>query len=339
MEVAMLIQYKRLFPDARLPERATSGAVGFDVYAYHVVDKVTREHVGNLPAVIEPGGSLIIGTGIAFAVPFPVDCQVRPRSGLASKHDVELSNSPGTLDPDYRGEAGILLRNRGMKSFTVEPGMRIAQLVFTKIEVPEFMEVEELPGTTRGDGGFGSTGLNEGIAAGTREYHAEQLKWDQYFMGIAKSAAGLSDCLRGAEKGPDGRYLRDAEGRYCGVTRRFGCVIVKDRNVIATGFNTRTADCNEQCGCIRETQHIPSGTANDRGCLHAEQVAIQNFARSGGPSLVGATVFVNAEPCVMCSKLLLGCGIATVVVPEGVYATNGLPLLTGAGIEVRNVKI
>ncbi len=337
----MLVKFCRKYPDAKPPERASDGAVGYDVYAYHALDKKSRMPLGELPQILEPGKSMLIGTGIVFAVPFPTDCQVRPRSGLANKHDVELSNSPGTVDPDYRGEIGILLRNRGELPFTVEKGMRVAQLVFTKVELPEFQEDPDLieNSTKRGTGGFGSSGLTTMLLGGDKDFRAEIYRWDRYFMQVAIAASGLSDCLRGAERDKNGCYKKDADGRYCGATRKFGCVIVKDRNIISQGFNYRTSDCNEEIGCIRERDRIPSGTANDVGCFHAEQVAVQNHGKTGGPSLEGATVYVNSEPCVACAKLLMGCGIATVVVPGTVYPTNGLKYMSDAGIEVRKVDI
>lgn len=335
----MLIKYAKLFSDAKVAKRATAGAIGFDVHAYHVVDKFSRERCGELPAKVMPGGSILIGTGIVFAVPFPVDCEIRPRSGLASKFMVQLLNSPGTLDPDYRGEAGILLLNLGEEPFTIEKGMRIAQLLFKKVEIPHFMEVSPvsaLPPTKRDTGGFGSTGFGE-IALGDEEYIKEQEKWDRYFMTVAIAASSLSNCLRGAEKDADGRYLKDAVGKYCGATRLFGCVIIKNRNIIAQGFNSRTIECDEKNGCVREREHIPSGQYNDKGCFHAEIAAIQSYASTGGASLQEAAVYVNAEPCLMCAKVLLGCGISAVVVPQNVYPINGLSLILEAGIEVRHV--
>jgi dCMP deaminase len=112
---------------------------------------------------------------------------------------------------------------------------------------------------------------------------------------------------------------------------------VKDNNLIAHGFNHRNSECDEEHGCVREREHIPTGTANDQGCYHAEEAALQNYARCGGPPLRGATVYVNSEPCLKCAKLLIGCGIAAVVVPGSVYPTNGLKLMLEAGIEVRKV--
>lgn len=155
------VEIQRIRRDSKLPERATAGAIGFDVYASRVLDKWTKEVISDLPVEIKPGGSVLIGIGVRFDISFPYEAQVRPRSGLASRYDVELSNSPGTIDPDFRGEAGILLRNRGEKTFTVEKDMRIAQLIFTKAEIPELKEVQEVSKTVRGEGGFGSTGLFE----------------------------------------------------------------------------------------------------------------------------------------------------------------------------------
>lgn len=159
--MAIAVKVQKIREDSKIPERATEGAIGFDVYASRVLDKWTKEVISDLPAEIKPGGSILIGIGMRFDIPFPYEAQVRPRSGLASRYDVELSNSPGTIDPDFRGEAGILLRNRGDKIFIVEKNMRIAQLVFTKVEIPEMMEALELSETDRGEGGFGSTGLFE----------------------------------------------------------------------------------------------------------------------------------------------------------------------------------
>lgn len=97
-------------------------------------------------------------TGLAIAVPDGFECQVRPRSGLALRHGITLANSPATIDSDYRGELQVVLVNLGAKPFEVTRGMRIAQMVFARVERVEFREVEELPGSVRGQGGFGSTG-------------------------------------------------------------------------------------------------------------------------------------------------------------------------------------
>jgi dUTP pyrophosphatase len=307
------------------------------MHAYHLLDRHTREHLGDFPATIEPGGAILIGSGLTFVVPFPIDCQVRPRSGLASKFDVELSNSPGTIDPDFRGEAGILLRNRGNVPFIVQKGMRVAQILFTRVEIPKFVIVDQLPATQRNTGGFGSTGLGA-LAGGDEEYQREQARLDRHFMRVAMSAAGLSDCLRGVQR-VDGQWPRDVEGGYIGVTRYFGCVLVKDGNIIGQGRNRRSTDCNECDGCIRERLGIPTGTSLELGCIHAEIDALQSHARTGGSSLVGATAYCTGESCVMCSKTFTGCGITAVVVPEGTYPTNGLPILQEAGIEVRRIKM
>ena len=333
----MVVKVRKIFPDAKLPERASDGAVGYDVYSYHVLDKWTRGHRGDLPAEILPGESILIGIGVQFAIPFPHDCQVRPRSGLASRYEIELSNSPGTVDPDYRGDVSVLLRNRGAKPFVVEKGMRIAQLVFTRVEIPELVESETLPATIRDTGGFGSTGLHD-VAEGDSEYRRRIAKLDRYFLGITVSTADLSDCLRGAEKDGNGVYRRDSQGRYCGQTRRFGCIVVKNGNIVAIGHNSRTIECSEEAGCIREREAIATGMHNERGCIHAEEAAVQNFLRTGGVSLEGATIYANAEPCLKCAKLLARSGAHAVVVPENVYPTNGLSFLDAYGIEIRKVS-
>ncbi len=145
----MNIKVQKIREGALVPIRASDGAVGYDVHASCVLDKKTKEVTGDLPVGIAPGESVLIGIGVRLAVPWPFQCEVRPRSGLASKYDIELSNSPGTIDPDFRGEAGVLLRNRGISKFTIEKNMRVAQLVFSKAEVPILEEADELPPTRR----------------------------------------------------------------------------------------------------------------------------------------------------------------------------------------------
>lgn len=110
------------------------------------------------PVKIAPGASAMIPTGLMLAIPAGFEGQVRPRSGLAAKHSVTVLNSPGTIDADYRGEVSVLLINHGTESFSVTRGMRIAQLVIATVETARLVTVEKLPGTSRGAGGFGSTG-------------------------------------------------------------------------------------------------------------------------------------------------------------------------------------
>jgi len=131
-----------------IPHYQTKHAAGVDLYA-----AVESE------SVIEPGGWNLIPTGIVVAIPEGYEGQVRPRSGLALKHGIGMLNAPGTIDADYRGEIGILLFNFSDKPFTIRRGDRIAQMVFAKIEKAEFQQVDQLSDTTRGDGGFGHTGV------------------------------------------------------------------------------------------------------------------------------------------------------------------------------------
>ena len=142
------MRFRRLAsnPDLPLPERATEHAAGYDVRSAE--DRVT----------LEPGEIRLVGTGLVVELPEGVECQVRPRSGLALRHGITLANAPGTIDPDYRGELGVIMQNTGREAVTLERGERIAQLVFARFEAPEVVEVAELSETTRGEGGFGSTG-------------------------------------------------------------------------------------------------------------------------------------------------------------------------------------
>jgi dUTP pyrophosphatase len=133
-------------PDLPLPERATPHAAGYDV----------RSAEG--PVTLAPGEIRLVGTGLVMELPEGVECQVRPRSGLALRHGLTLPNSPATIDPDYRGELRIILQNLGSEPFTLERGERVAQLVFARFEAPRIESVEGVTETARGDGGFGSTG-------------------------------------------------------------------------------------------------------------------------------------------------------------------------------------
>lgn len=103
-------------------------------------------------------GRECVPTGIAIALPLGFEAQIRPRSGLAAKHGIGVLNSPGTIDADYRGEIKVILFNAGNEPFTVQPGMRIAQMVIVEIPQTELIEVEVLETTERNDGGFGHTG-------------------------------------------------------------------------------------------------------------------------------------------------------------------------------------
>ena len=111
------------------------------------------------PVMLQPLGRAIIKTGLFIELPIGFEAQVRPRSGLAAKKGITVLNSPGTVDADYRGEIGVILVNLSQEPFVVENGERIAQLVIAKHERAEWIEVDELSETSRGTGGFGSTGV------------------------------------------------------------------------------------------------------------------------------------------------------------------------------------
>jgi dUTP pyrophosphatase len=141
------LQIQRLRPDAVLPRYMTPGAAGMDLHA-----------AMDAPVSLAPGERAAIGTGLAMAIPAGYEAQVRPRSGLAATHGITVANAPGTIDADYRGEVRVLLVNLGQVSVTLDPGQRIAQLVIAPVVQVRPVEVESLPPSERGAGGFGSTG-------------------------------------------------------------------------------------------------------------------------------------------------------------------------------------
>ena len=138
---------KKLDPRVQLPSYKTEGSSGMDLMAF--VDN---------PIKIAPNTSALIPTGISLAMPNDVEIQIRPRSGLAAKLNIGVLNTPGTVDSDYRGELKIILFNHGTEEFIVKNKDRIAQMVLMPILKIDFEEVDDLPDTLRGLGGFGSTG-------------------------------------------------------------------------------------------------------------------------------------------------------------------------------------
>ena len=138
---------KKLNPKAELPKYKTEGSSGMDLMA--LIEK---------PIKIKPQSSVLISTGLSIAIPEDTEVQIRPRSGLAAKSSISVLNTPGTIDSDYRGEIKIILFNHGKEEFTVNNMDRIAQMILMPVLKVEFEEVEELPKSVRGSGGFGSTG-------------------------------------------------------------------------------------------------------------------------------------------------------------------------------------
>lgn len=135
-------------------------AVGLNLPTYATEHSAGMDLTAALEEAIEigPGERMLIPTGLAIALPEGFEAQIRPRSGLALKHGVTVLNSPGTIDADYRGEIGVILINHGDNPFTVERGMRIAQMVVERHSTVTWEVVEDLEETVRGKGGFGSTG-------------------------------------------------------------------------------------------------------------------------------------------------------------------------------------
>ncbi len=179
-------------PGGKMPERKTPGAIGFDAYLRAVVspteldpdnpnlrktlfdfrerpkEKKVSQRVkrvgGELVYRMRPGESVLVAIGFVCEMPFPMFYWVAPRSGLASKWGITVTNAPGTVDPDYRGEAGVLVYNRNRTTFDLKHRMRIAQVIFQEALIPRLSRVMKfgaLSGTERGVGGFGSTGLRD----------------------------------------------------------------------------------------------------------------------------------------------------------------------------------
>lgn len=139
------LKIQRIHPDAKLPEYAHPGDAGLDLFSVE-------------ETVIQPGESKLIGTGIMIELPENTEAQIRPRSGLALKNQITVLNSPGTIDHGYRGQVGVILINHGTKPFTVESGMKIAQMVIAPVMSVKIVDTKDLTETKRGEGGFGSTG-------------------------------------------------------------------------------------------------------------------------------------------------------------------------------------
>ncbi|WP_311043568.1 MULTISPECIES: dUTP diphosphatase [Rhizobium] len=134
---------------ARLPEFKTSGSVGADLFAAFEGSSIT----------LDPGTRATVPTGIGLQLPDGIEAQIRPRSGLAAKHGISVLNSPGTVDSDYRGEISVVLINTSDTAFTISSGDRIAQIIIAPVIRPLFERVNELDPTSRGEKGFGSTGV------------------------------------------------------------------------------------------------------------------------------------------------------------------------------------
>jgi dUTP pyrophosphatase len=134
---------------ALLPQYATDASSGLDLCAFL-----------DTPVTIRPFERVLVPTGIFISIPGGFEAQIRPRSGIANRYGVTVLNTPGTIDADYRGEIKVILINLGSEPFTIQSGDRIAQMVFAPVTRIDWKLVESLPGTERGAGGFGSTGIN-----------------------------------------------------------------------------------------------------------------------------------------------------------------------------------
>ena len=141
------VLFKRLNPKAQLPKYETNGSSGMDLMAFI-----------NEPIELKPKSSCLVPTGLSVAFSNDYEIQIRPRSGLAAKKNISVLNTPGTIDSDYRGEIKIILFNHGDKEFIINNKDRIAQMILTPVHKMSLEEVDSLPDSVRGKGGFGSTG-------------------------------------------------------------------------------------------------------------------------------------------------------------------------------------
>ena len=141
------VLFKRLNSKVKLPKYKTDGSSGMDLMAF------TEKTI-----IIRPNSSALIPTGLSIAIPQDTEIQIRPRSGLAAKSNISVLNTPGTIDSDYRGEIKIILFNHGDQEFIVKKNDRVAQMILMPVLKVDFEEVDNLPETLRGSGGFGSTG-------------------------------------------------------------------------------------------------------------------------------------------------------------------------------------
>lgn len=148
----MILKVQKLDPAAIAPHYAHPGDAGLDLFS--------NEHVE-----LQPGDSRLVKTGVSIELPPGTEGQVRPRSGLAAKHQVTVLNAPGTIDEGYRGEICVILINHGRSAFVVEKGMKIAQMLVKPVIRVEVQEVQALSATQRGAGGFGSTGYRQANAS------------------------------------------------------------------------------------------------------------------------------------------------------------------------------
>ncbi len=330
-------------PEELEPKRRSDDAVGYDLMAVRLLKKGTREPIPNaFPVTIGPGEQALFGPGIAMAIPKGIMGEIRPRSGLSMK-GITMANAPGTIDPDYRGEVGILVLNKSKEPFVVNERDCIAQLVFAPVELPKLQyvsSVEELPETTRGTGGFGSTGMS-GEGYGTARSEAEIRRVDCYLMSVAIQTAAMSNCVRGCELNPDGTAKVDNFGNLVGQQRRFGAVFARGTRILSSGYNHQVKGqslCSD-AGCLRDAEGIPSGHRLERcRAIHAEEDAIMT-ASENGISLSRSVLYVNAQPCQMCAKSLATLRLKAVVILANTYPESGVDIIENADIQVRTISM
>jgi dCMP deaminase len=303
------IKIKRLKPEAIIPRYEHEGDAGMDLFS-------TEDYT------LRPGERCLVSTGLAFEIPHGTELQIRPRSGLALKKGISIVNSPATLDCGYRGELGIVLINHGMEDFGVRRGDKIAQAILNRIEVAEIEESDMLSESERGDRGFGSSGGSQALidknSVELQELREEgpRLGWDEYFIEISRTIAKRATCNRG----------------------RSGCVIVKDKQILVSGYvgaPRGLPHCDEAGHKFEETIHFDGEKRNH--CVrttHAEQNAICQAAKRG-ISIEGATLYCKMTPCAVCAKMIINAGIKRVVCEKKYHAgEESEELFSEAGVQL-----
>lgn len=328
-------------PEQYAPVRKTPGAVGYDVHAVQVLDRITREVSGTFPRSIRPSETVLFGVGIIMAMPEGVGVLVTPRSGLATKQQLLMANGPGLIDWDYRGQIAIALRNFGDNEVEINLGDRIAQLIFFPTFLPVFHYVPsetDMPISLRGSGGFGSTGRGQSEGIGTANYDEAVLSHDIGMMRVAKVIGQRSNCIRGCQLDKKGMPVFDADGQLLGRTREIGCIITLGDSIVASGYNAQhpgARPCAE-IGCIREQLNIPSGERLEIcQAIHAEDMALNNALRAG-LNIHGCSMYCTAEPCRSCARKIAGLGLEALVVIGGGYSSQeGLNIVQDSGTVTR----
>lgn len=237
----MKIKIKRLTETARLPEYATEGSAGMDLYADC-----------ESPMEIVPGATSLVPTGIAIELPASYEAQVRSRSGLAAKNGIFALNAPGTIDSDYRGEVKVILSNFSQYPFTISRGDRVAQMVIARFETAQWLETHELAETERGAGGFGSTGVSAKpkiVFMGTPEFATASLR-------ALHNEFGVHTVVTVPDK-PAGRGRKPQPSPVKLAAQELGIDILQPESLKSADFEAQIAEIAPDIICVVAFKILP----------------------------------------------------------------------------------